>query len=586
MRAFRPVAACLGVALVALSVGCESGLRSIDRATTEKLRESAEAMGGGAIYPDIDASRYENGSYFPDFPKDVDRPATVNPAATDLTFEPIPASSEDAESISARFRKMAEGDPNSKVFTFDNAVAYSIEHADEYLSAEEAYLIVAIRLLIEEHRWTPLPANDTRLNFASDGTDGRFNNALSIVNDLGVSQRLPFGGEVSAGFVVAATQQLDDYLANNDAQSADIVLEAAIPLLRGFGDVALEPLIQQRRNLVYAAREFEQFRRDFFFDLANDYLSLVLQLQAIANAERQVERSAAVEARTKALVDSGRTEPFQADLATQNTLFALDRLTTQREAYRLTLDRFKARIGMPVDEPIEIEPTKFKLPVPKIDTEHALDLAFRYRLDLQTSRDLVDDFARKVDVARNNLLGDLDLLLANNLPTDPSQSQAGLDFSPGDDEFSASLVFSMPLDRVTEDLQLRQAQILLEQSKRQYFQRRDDAAVQVRQAARGIETAQFSLVIQEKNVQAAMNRQAAIDAAPDRATARDRTEAVDQLRRAQDSLDSARKNLQVAILRYLNTTGQMRIAPDGRLIPLPGMDVGEDIGPGIIDTSP
>ena len=88
----------------------------------------------------------------------------------------------------------------------------------------------------------------------------------------------------------------------------------------------------------------------------------------------------------------------------------------------------------------------------------------------------------------------------------------------------------MPLDRVTEDLQLRQAQILLEQTKRQYFQRRDDAAVQVRQAARGIETAQFSLVIQEKNVQAAMNRQAAIDAAPDRATARDRTEAVEQLR--------------------------------------------------------
>ena len=82
------------------------------------------------------------------------------------------------------------------------------------------------------------------------------------------------------------------------------------------------------------------------------------------------------------------------------------------------------------------------------------------------------------------------------------------------------------------------------------------------------------------------NRQAAIDAAPDRATARDRTEAVDQLRRAQDSLDNARKNLQVAILRYLNTTGQMRISPDGRLIPPNGMDVGEEMGPGIIDTSP
>jgi outer membrane protein TolC len=575
-----------GLGLSVALAGCESGLRSIDRATTEKLRESAEAMGGGAIYPDIDPNRYESGSYFPDFPENVDRPPTANPPANELQFTPMPQAQEDAESIAERFRKMAEGDPNAKLFTFDDAVAYSIEHADEYLTAEEAYLIVAIRLLVEEHRWTPLPANVTSLNFANDGTNGRFNNALSIVNDLGVAQRLPFGGEVSASFVVAATQQLDDYLANTDTQSADIVLEAAIPLLRGFGDVALEPLIQQRRNLVYAAREFEQFRRDFYFDLANDYLGLVLQLQAIANAERQVERSAAVEERTKALVESGRTEPFQADLATQNTLFALDRLTTQREVYRLSVDRLKARIGMPVETPIEIEPTRFNLPVPTIDPALALDLAFRYRLDLQTWRDLVDDFSRKVDVARNNLLGDLDLILANNLPTDPTQAQSGLDFTPGDNEFAASLIFSMPLDRVTEDLQLRQAQIFLEQSKRQYFQRRDDAAVQVRQSARGIETSQFSLVIQEKNVQAAMNRQAAIDAAPDRATARDRTEAVDQLRRAQDSLDNARKNLQVAILRYLNTTGQMRISPDGRLVPPTGMDVGEEMGPGIIDTTP
>jgi regulator of protease activity HflC (stomatin/prohibitin superfamily) len=77
-------------------------------------------------------------------------------------------------------------------------------------------------------------------------------------------------------------------------------------------------------------------------------------------------------------------------------------------------------------------------------------------------------------------------------------------------------------------------------------------------------------------VAAALNRQAAIDAAPDRATARDRTEALDQLRRAQDSLDAAKKDLQLAILRYLNTTGQMRIANNGTLIPLPGMQVTEE----------
>ena len=564
--------------------GCESGMQRIDRATNEKLRASAEQLGGEALYPEIDANRYEPGSYFPDFPADADRPSTDNPSARELTFEAIPPMKKDADSIAQRFEQMSQEDPNARLFSFEDAVAYSMAHSDEYLSAEEAYLIIAIRLLIEEHKWTPIPTNVTAATFGNEGDGtGRFENALGIVNDLGVSQRLPFGGEVSASFIVSATEQLDDYLNSTDTQSADIVLEAAIPLLRGFGDVAQEDLIQARRNLVYAARAFEQFRRDFYYDLADDYLTLVQQLQSIANGVRQVERSAAVEARTRALVESGRTEPFQADLATQNTLFALDRLSSQRELYRLTLDRFKARLGMPVDEPIKIDPVAFKLPVPRVNPEQALGLAFRYRLDLQTERDIVDDFARKVDVARNALLGDLDLRLASNLPTDPLKPRSGLQFDPDSNDFSASLVFSMPLDRVPEDLRLRQSQIFLEQSKRQYFQARDDAAVQVRQAARGIERSQFSLVVQQKNVAAAMNRQAAIDAAPDRATARDRTEAVDQLRRAQDSLDAAKRDLQLAILRYLNTTGQLRIASNGKLIPLPGMEIIEEEGAGLID---
>lgn len=566
--------------------GCESSLHSVDQATNEKLRASAEQLKGGAIYPQLEPNTYEPGSYFPEYPKDVAAPATDNPAASDLKFESVKREKEDAASITKRFEAMEKRADNTRVLTFDDAVAYALEHSEEYLNAEEAYLLVAIRLLIEEHRWEPIPSNITTAGYTSNGGGSRFDNALSIVNELGASQKLPFGGDVSAAFVARATQQLDDYLNSTDTQGASFVLRANIPLLSGFGDVAQEDLVQSRRNLVYAARSFEQFRRNFYFDLSNDYLNLVLQLQGIANGRRQVERSADVEARTKALVTSGRTEPFQADLATQNTLFALDRLSGQREAYRLSVDRFKARIGMDVAEPVEIDPTQFKLPVPKVNMQESLGLAFRYRLDLQNERDLVDDFARKVDVARNATLGDLNLRLTNNLPTDSTLPESGLNFDPNSNQFAAAIVYEMPLDRVDENLRLRQSQILLEQSKRSYYQSRDDAAVGVRQAARGIERSLFSNAVAEKNVQASMNRQAAIDAAPDRATARDRTDAVDALRRAQDSLDSAKKDLQIAILRYLNNTGQLRISPQGKLIPLPGMEFEEDTGPGIVDTSP
>jgi hypothetical protein len=38
-------------------------------------------------------------------------------------------------------------------------------------------------------------------------------------------------------------------------------------------------------------------------------------------------------------------------------------------------DRFKARIGMPVEEPLKIDPVQFQLPVPKVQPDEALGLA-------------------------------------------------------------------------------------------------------------------------------------------------------------------------------------------------------------------
>jgi hypothetical protein len=53
---------------------------------------------------------------------------------------------------------------------------------------------------------------------------------------------------------------------------------------------------------------------------------------------------------------------------------------------------------------------------------------------------------------------------------------------------------------------------------------------------------------------------------------------VSGLRNAQDSRARASRNLQVAILNYLNAAGLLRVAPEGRLQPLPGMVVGEVLG--------
>jgi hypothetical protein len=72
-------------------------------------------------------------------------------------------------------------------------------------------------------------------------------------------------------------------------------------------------------------------------------------------------------------------------------------------------------------------------------------------------------------------------------------------------------------------------------------------------------------------VAVAERRKAAIDADPARATIRDKTDAITDIASAQDSRDDAERNVQVAILSYLLSTGQLRVDGRGQLQPLTGM---------------
>lgn len=544
--------------------GCES-LATIDRRTDERLRESAALVGEAGSTPRYDSERYATGAAYPSRPADEDRPTTVNPPVESLKVDRRDITSETAQAIIGRFNSMTEAPADATVLSFGEAMNFAQQHASEYLTAEETYIITALRLLIEEHRWGPTFFNETSaVMTANADSSGRYTTALALLNDFGVSQRLPYGGEVSARFLVDATEQLDNAV-GSDSQSAEVILSANIPLLRGAGNTADESRTQARRDLIYAARDFQQFRRSFYVDLGRDYLGLIFQKQQIANADRQVKRSQEVEERTVALVNAGRTEPFQADLARQNTLFAADRLAQLKENHRLAMDRFKLRIGMDTTRPIDVAASAFSLPLPDVTLDGAVELALLYRLDLQTEADQVRDAERLVDVARNDLQGDLNLALSGVVPTDGTKRRSGLQFRPGQNDYVAGLSYSLPLDRVAEEARYRESQIRLEQQRRSHLRFRDSVAVEARQSVRSIEKSQLSLLINERSVEASENRLAAIEAAPERATARDRTEAVNNLQRAQDGLEQARRDLQVAILEYLEVTGQLRLGSDGSL---------------------
>ncbi len=565
------------LAAAVLLAGCASQqLDEVTIRTDDLVRNRNAGLADGVrSAPDLETDIYPKGRPFPDGPETDLSPETRDPRAEDLPFTPKTQAQNEAEAIIERIRQLAQAPADAEPLTLDAAIEFAGTHAVEYTGAEQTYLLAALSVVTAQRLFEPRFFNDTSFT-AGQGLDPRYDAAMRAVNDFGVRKRLPYGGEVTARFIAEMTRSLDGATSGQGVESATFVLDGRIPLLQGAGAVAREPLVQAQRDLVYASRSFESFRRDFLVSVITDYLDLVLQLNAIANAERGVELNRQVEERESALVAAGRQEPFQADLARQATLFALDDLAAQQESYRLSLDRFKVRIGMDAERPIVIVPTELQLPVPDASQDEAVRYALDFRLDLQTARDQLEDSRRRIDLAENGLLPALDLV--GNIRTNDPQLADGVNFDFSEALYTAGVNLSLPLDRVDESVALRAAQVRYAQAERQYQRTLDDAAVGVRRALREIDRARFSLLLQDRNVEIARNRLASIDAAPDRATARDRTEAVSGLRNAQDSRARASRNLQVAILNYLNAAGILRVAPEGRLQPLPGMTVGEVVG--------
>ena len=558
---------------IALAAGCQAPIEEVTVRTDDLIADRQATLAGSpAGGVDLTPKEYVVGNPLPSEPADLQNPPTFDPTAEELDFQVVDEPDAEAEAVLERIRLAEEENEDADPLTLEGSIRWASMNSIEYTGAEESYLLAALSVVTAEHLFSPQFFNDTSVEVGK-GIDPRYDAAYRAINDFGVRQNLPFGGEVTAQFIAELTESIDEASLGNGIQSATFVLDGRIPLLKGSGLAARESLVQSRRNLIYAARSFETFRRDFLVAIVTDYLDLVLRINAIDNSKRSVELNRQVEEREGALVAAGREDPFQADLARQATLFALDDLARQQDRYRLALDRFKVRIGMDPERSIAIIPIELDLPIPGVTQDQSVRQAFDYRLDLQTARDRLEDLRRKIDIAENGMLPDLDLIA--RIRTNDPQLTDGVNFDFSEALYAGGINLSLPLDRINEAVAVREAQVRYAQGERAYQQTLDDAAVSVRQALRDIDQAQFSLLLQERNVDIAKNRISSIDAAPDRANARDRTDAVTGLRDAEDARDGAKRNLQVAILNYLNAVGMLRVTPEGLLQPLPNMPIGD-----------
>ncbi|HEY7118443.1 MAG TPA: TolC family protein, partial [Tepidisphaeraceae bacterium] len=317
--------------------------------------------------------------------------------------EQMQQSSMGFESLEARIRNRLTFGPPSLAdrplkLDFFGSLKYGVEHGRSYQNQMEDLYLAALNVTLQRHLFEPRPFAGASLQYAGGQKDAAYNSALTTVLRAGVRQKLPYGGEVVAQGLVNFVDALDSNVVGGE--TASVALSGTIPLLRGAGMVNLEPLINGERELVYQVRTFENFRRDFVISIASQYFRLLNLQQAVLNRKLNYASFITLTERSRALYSVGRVGYIELQRALQEQLSAEDDLISSQESYLSALDDYKILLGMPTDQNVEIVPVELNVSLPKVTEAEAVALALKYRLDLQTSRDEVDDARRHVSNAR------------------------------------------------------------------------------------------------------------------------------------------------------------------------------------------
>ncbi|UCC28794.1 MAG: TolC family protein [Phycisphaerales bacterium] len=457
-----------------------------------------------------------------------------------------------------------------RVFSLSDALAYAMRHARDLQDAKEDLYLAALGLSLERHLWTPQFTAGVQAEYQDFGDTTDLDRAMSTVSEAAVTQRLPLGGELSARIIHTLVRDVSDHVSKGE--SGQMILAGQIPLLRGAGRVAYESRYAAERELIYAVRRYERFRRSFMVELAAEYFSLQGARAAIANTFVSYQNYQQDWERAEFRDRVGRSRTvFDALRAKSNLRQAEADLVRAKARYESALDRFKILIGMPVDAWLDVveqdkdeESKALDALLPEIDRETAVQVAVQYRLDLLNSADRVDDTRRGVVIAKNRILPDLDLTGSATVDSDPSQLRP-LTYRRERTTWQGGIQLRVD-DRKAERNAYRSALVSLRRAERNHELSVDTVRTDVREALRQIAQQEDLRKIQELNVQ---ENEFFAEAARaqfrlGKSTNRDVVDAENDLLSARNQFAAAVAAYRVAILDFRRDTGTLRVTDDGR----------------------
>jgi outer membrane protein TolC len=390
-------------------------------------------------------------------------------------------------------------------------------------------------------------------------------NTFTARGSTGVELLTRTGARLAMDF----TSDFMKFLTGNLTKTSDstLVFSLTQPLLRGAGYRAtMENLTQSERDLMYAIRDFTQYRKTFAVDITTQYYK-VLESRTIARnnhfAYKAFEKI--LESQT-ALANNDRIKLSQLGQIQQASLKFKTLWVTGVRTYEQNLDDLKIALGVPVQEPVildEKELASLDILDPGLSLEEAAQVAMVTRLDLDNARNSIEDKKRKIKIAEQNLLPQLDIAGGYTVGGRPNSEKVNLD--PDRRRFSGGAVLDLRLNKKPDRNDYRSALVQQQKAERDLDLAEENIKAQIRADYRDLDLASKQFEFAETGMKLSQRRLEYEDTLRElgQGTARDLIEAQQDLINATILLTSARISHTIARMKLWRDMGVLFIRKDG-----------------------
>ncbi|HOQ90266.1 MAG TPA: TolC family protein, partial [Candidatus Hydrogenedentes bacterium] len=349
---------------------------------------------------------------------------------------------------------LGDGMPDERgcaVLSLENAVILATRGNRSYQSARESVFLKALNLTLDRHRYAPIFSGEATGNYNRSTRDvtvptdysrvleawrsavpqlerltgtpaallrayadvvesagdiaGVTGTRTVIVDErqatgkasAGVSLLTRGGGRIAA----TITSNFLRFLTGDPREEASSALSFSLvqPLLEGSGEAAREQLTQSERNVLYALRDYTQFRKEFAVEICSNYYGVLRQRDIVRNTWRGLQNFRKSVEREQAFAQEGLRTQAELGRIRQAQLDNESRYTNAVRQYLEDLDSFKIKLGLSTDARVVLDDGELArlreegLTHPAIKPEEGAEVALAARLDLLNKLDSVEDAA-------------------------------------------------------------------------------------------------------------------------------------------------------------------------------------------------